>query len=456
LIHSKGGTPTVFILGDPERYEGAAKLNFEMVSLAPIEVSRLESIGQLEPYGLEFDGLVDAIFGTGLTREVSGLHREVIEWINVSGKPVFSVDIPSGVEGDTGRVLGAAVQADHTVTFGLPKIGNLLYPGYELGGELSVSSISFPPEMIDEAGLMVETNDAIPLPPRSRTAHKGDLGDALFVAGASSYLGAPYFAAMSFLRAGGGYARLAAPRGITPFIAGKGSEIVFAPQEETPAGSLALANKGELLELAERVDMVVLGPGMSLDAEAQELGRELAAAIEKPLVIDGDGITAVCQDLGCVRERPGETILTPHLGEMCRITGLSLEEIDDDKVGVVQRTARDLYATVVLKGAHSLIGTRDGKVYINLSGNPGMATAGSGDVLTGTIAAMYGLGLPVEEAARKGVFIHGLAGDLAARDKGEDGITAQDVLDYLPQAMKLEREGLPEELRRMYAGARVV
>jgi NAD(P)H-hydrate epimerase len=202
--------------------------------------------------------------------------------------------------------------------------------------------------------------------------------------------------------------------------------------------------------------MVVLGPGLSLQEETQRLVRALTAAIDKPLLIDGDGITALCGDLDCIRGRKAETILTPHLGEMARIAKIGIPEIDTRKIDVLQQTAAELDAMMVLKGAHSLIGYPDGRVYINMSGNSGMATAGSGDVLTGTIVAMYGLGMPLGEAVRKGVFIHGLSGDLAAEDMGEDGITAQDILDYLPLAVQLDREGFSDSWRERYAGAIVV
>jgi hydroxyethylthiazole kinase-like uncharacterized protein yjeF len=451
-IHSNGGAVRVFILGDPGRYKGAAKTNLDIVSRLPIEVQQIQSVEAIRTDVAHCDAIVDAIFGTGLTRDVGGLYRDAIELINHSGKTVFSVDIPSGVHGDTGKVMGAAVRADYTVTFGLPKIGNMLFPGYDLCGKLYVSHISFPPSIYDAASLKIEINHPVELPPRDKAGHKGDFGEALFIAGAASYFGAPYFAALSFLKAGGGYSRLAAPQSITPFIANKGSEIVFVPQRETQAGSIALENRQALLELSERMDMVIVGPGLSLQEETQQLTRELAREIDKPLLIDGDGITAVCQDLEIVKGRRAETILTPHLGEMSRITKMSVREIDANKIDILQRTAGELNAIIILKGAHSLIGYPDQRVFINMSGNPGMATAGSGDVLTGTIAAMFGLGLSVQDAVRKGVFIHGLSGDLAARDKGEDGITAQDILDYLPWAVKMDREGLDETLRERYIG----
>ncbi len=455
-IHSSGGTVKVFVLGDKSKYKGAARLNLDIISGLPIEVGKLESVESIKTDIYHCEAIVDAIFGTGLTRDVGGLYRDVIELVNSSSKTVFSADIPSGVHGNTGRVMGTAIRADHTVTFGLPKLGNILFPGYDLCGKLYVTHISFPPSMYETESMRVEINTHLDLPFRSPDSHKGDFGDVLFIAGAVNYFGAPYFAALSFMKAGGGYSRLAAPKSMIPFIANKASEIVFTPQEETVSGTISLKNSGLLLELADKVDMVVLGPGLTLEEETQQLVRQLAREIKKPLLVDGDGITALCGDLQSIKQREAATILTPHMGEMSRLVNMTIAEIGANKVDILQRTAGELGAIIVLKGARTLIGFPDRKVFVNMSGNAGMATAGSGDVLTGTIAAMFGLGLSIENAVRKGVFIHGLSGDLAAQDRGKDGMTAQDIMDYLPMAMKMDRDGLDEGLEAQYEGAQVI
>jgi hydroxyethylthiazole kinase-like uncharacterized protein yjeF len=455
-IHSNGGEVKVFLLDDEANFKGAAKKNFEIVSRMPIEICRVSSIDSVIPELFDCDAVVDAIFGTGLVRKVSGIYKDVIQLINESQSAVFSVDIPSGINGDTGEVMGVAIEADYTVTFGLPKLGNILYPGYEHCGKLYVSHISFPPVLYNSHAIKVAINNPVKLPERAKDTHKGSYGKALFIAGSSSYLGAPYFSALSFLKAGGGLSYLATPKSISPFLASKGSEIVFVPQKETPSGSIALENEDELLEFSQGVDMVVLGPGLSLAQKTQELVRKLTPKINKPLLIDGDGITAIAGDLGKIKKREAPTILTPHLGEMSRITKMEIGEINKNKVDILQHAARELNAIIILKGAHSLIGYPDGAVFINVSGNSGMATAGSGDVLTGTIAAMYGLGLSLEDAVRMGVFIHGFSGDIAAVDKGEDGITAQDILDYLPEATKLYRDNFAEISENLYESIFVV
>ena len=455
-LHSSGGKVKIFLLDSESKFKGAARKNFEIASSIPLEIHRISSTEVVESAIQHSDAIVDAILGTGLTREVSGLCKDVIQMINESHKPVFSLDIPSGISGDTGKLLGTAIKADYTVTFGLPKIGNVFYPGYKHCGKLYVSHISFPPALYNNDSIKVEINSPVELPERDESAHKGDFAEVLFIAGASSYFGAPYFSALSFLKSGGGYSRLATPKSISPFLASKGSEIVFIPQSETTSGSVALENKENLLRLSEDMDMVVIGPGLSLDEETQQLVQELTLEIQKPLLLDGDGITAISKKLELVKKRKAETIITPHLGEMSRIAGTNVRELNENKIVILRKIAKELNATIVLKGAHSLIGYPDETIYINMSGNSGMATAGSGDVLAGTIAGMTGQGLALKDAVKMGVFIHGLSGDLAAAEKGEDGITAQDIMDYLPASIKFYRENYADISRNLYNSIRVI
>ena len=455
-LFSAGGTVHVFLFSDPERYQGAAKRNLEILHALPLIPVRVQSPATVESELKRCDLIVDALFGTGLARDVGGVYRDSVKMINHSAAPVLSLDIPSGIHGDTGNVMGDAVRADYTVTFGLPKIGNLLYPGYGRCGRLYVSHLSFPPSLYADDALQIELGIPPELPPRNPAGHKGTFGDVLFIAGAASYFGAPRLSAGSFMKAGGGYSRLAAPSSLIPSLASAAAEIVFVPQEEAEDGSMSLQNESRLMDLSEAVDLVVIGPGLSLDAEPQELVRRLVQEIEKPVLVDGDGLTALGDDGEITAHRSAPTVLTPHLGEMTRLTGKSVEDLQSSPIDTLRSEASRRRAIIVLKGAHSLIGYPDGRVAVNCSGNSGMATAGSGDVLTGTIAAMFGLGLPIDGAVPAGVFVHGLAGDLAAREKGEDGITATDILEYLPRAVRTYREHYRDLLIDIYGTLRTV
>lgn len=452
-LHSSGGEVRVLLLADREEYQGAAKKNIEIIERLPITIKEVNSARQTKNSVAGVDAIVDALLGTGLDRDVDGILRQTIEIVNASGKKVFAVDIASGINGDSGREMGISIKADITVTFGLPKIGNLLYPGYGRGGKLYVSHISFPPSLYNSDSIKVEIAKPVPLPQRQADTNKMDYGPVLVIAGAANYYWAPHASAYSFLKSGGGYIHLACPKSMVPSVAKRGREVIIHPQKETASGSIAMANKDDLLKLANRMKMVILGPGLSLDEETQKLVRWLASEIGKPLLIDGDGLTAVASDTNIIKKRKPATILTPHLGEMSRLSNMERLEIEKDRVNILQAKARRLNAHIVLKGPHSLIGCPDGRVFINTSGDTegkaGMATAGSGDVLNGTIAAMFCLGLNIEEAARTGVFIHGLSGDLAAKQKGPDGMTANDILDNLPNAVHYYREN-PDKISINY------
>jgi len=255
---------------------------------------------------------------------------------------------------------------------------------------------------------------------------------------------------MSFLRAGGGYARLAIPQSLAPVLGGHASEAVLVPLGETGDGSAALSNLDMLHALANRSDMMVIGPGVSLNDETQDLVRTLVSSVSTPVLVDGDGLTAVAADAACVREREAPTVPTPHVGEMARLLHCTVTEVERDRIAAVRRAAEQYRSIILLKGASTLVGGTDGMVYLNLSGNPGMATAGCGDVLTGTIAAVRGAGLEMRSAVEVGAFVHGLSGDLAAERIGQDGIIARDVLEHLPAALKEYRERFSDFMNNHY------
>ena len=446
-IHSQGGTARVFLMSDEGKFKGSARKNFEIVSKLPIEVRKVEDQETLRSYIMDCDVIVDAILGTGITREVKGKYRDIINLINKSKKLTVSIDIPSGINGDNGKIMGVAVRADYTITYGLPKIGNVLYPGFEYCGKLYVTHISFPPELYNKPELKMEIGIPSPLP---KNGHKGDIGKVLFIAGAKGYHESPYNLVSSFLKAGGDYSRFAAPRSIIPFIANEDKKIAFVHLTETKSGSIAMQNKDQLLEIAEQMDLVVIGSGVSLNKETQELVRILAEEIERPLLFYNDSITVISKNIEVIRSRAEPTVLIANLGEISSIVSKDTAEIEETIIDILQEMAKTLGSIIVLKAVHSLISYPDKTVRINMSGNPDMITEGSGDVLVGCIAAMFGLGLSIEEAVMTGVFIHGLSADITAENKEKEEITAQNIIDHLPIALKRYRERGNEILNHFY------
>ncbi len=440
----------IALLSDPNKFKNSAALNYQISKKMNIPTTFVEDVASFKELLPQFDVIVDAIFGTGLDREVGGKYREIIQSINESALPVVSLDIPSGINGNTGQVMGIAVKANFTITFGLPKLGNLLLPGFEFNGHLFVTHISFAPEIYTASEVRIQINEFPPLPERALDAHKGSCGKVLFVAGAANYLGAPFFAAQAFLKAGGGLSYLATPEQIAAHIAMQGPEIVLQPVKATQQGTLSRDNLDFLIEFAQDKEMVVVGSGVSLQAETQQLIRDLLAKLNKPVLVDGDGLSALATDATCLKKRQAATILTPHPGEMARLLNTSIAEVQKNRPAAVRRACQMFNAIVVLKGAHSLIGHPDGRLFVNLSGNPGMATAGSGDVLTGTIAAMYAQSKEPLLATQLGVFLHGLAGDLAAQQIGFDGLIARDILNHLPQAINHYRSQRNEIQKTFY------
>ena len=447
-LHSSGAFAEVIFFGHPEKLKGSAKTNYEICKAAGVSIDAGRDLGRCKEVFRDADAVIDALFGTGLARNIEGEYAELVRLVNSSGKMVFSIDIPSGVGGNTGRVMGVAVQADYTVTFGLPKLGTILYPGAKHCGRLFVTHISFPPQHYNGKQIQQAENLPVPLPQRNPEGHKGSFGRVLCIAGSSSYYGAPLFCSRSFLKAGGGYSRLAAPASIVPVLAGNTPEVVYHPLSETKKGRISSDNAAVLEAIISgesaggTVDIVVFGPGLGVGADSVEMLEGISRCTDDaglPLVIDGDGLRTGSERRQLIAERNAPTILTPHPGEMAQLLDMSVAEISRDPVSAARKCAKAYNTVCVLKGARSCIAVPDGMVWINTSGNSGMGTAGSGDVLSGTIPALYCLGLQFPDAVRAGVYIHGLAGDIAAEWSGEDGITAEDICEALPEALRRYR-----------------
>ncbi len=442
----------VVLLGEGGGLTGDAKLNHDVfcrMDGAVHEAPDWETFEQLQDDGLllspdEYTVVVDAILGTGLNSPVHGHYARVINAINEGTAPVVAVDIPSGLSADTPNPPGEAIMADLTVTFGAPKYPHLLPPGDLLCGDLAVADISIPEAAMERAGggpfVVTDELAGYLLPePRERTGHKGDYGHVLLVGGSVGKTGAAVMGAEAAYRSGAGLVTVATPADCLPVIAGSSLELMTEPLAQTPAGTISPEALSRAVELAAERDVLALGPGISADPSTGEFVRGLFAAPEladMPMVIDADGLNAFAGNPGALdangREAP--VIITPHPGEMARLLGISTDDLLEDRIGPVAAFARTRNLIVVLKGYRSLTVAPEGEVWVNLTGNPGMASGGSGDVLTGVIAALLAQRLDPVDAAILGVHIHGLCGDMAAEDVGEMSLMAGDLLEYLPDA----------------------
>jgi hydroxyethylthiazole kinase-like uncharacterized protein yjeF len=435
--------------GTPEELSPDSRANLDRLAGTAVEVKWLTSDGDstvLEREAPTFDLVVDALFGTGFKGSADGLHALAIEAINDSGRPVLAVDIPSGVSGDTGAVQGPAVVADRTVTFAAPKVGLVQYPGAAHVGEMEVADIGIPEALIETiptSRIYVTTEEEAEalLPSRAPDAYKTGCGKVLAIGGSPGMTGAPAMCAQAALRMGAGMVTLAVPEGLNDIFEVKLTEVMTIGMPQTESRTFAAEAADELLSRARSFDAVALGPGMSTDPETLELIRRLVAGIDTPLVLDADGLNAMAGSTGMLREREGPLVMTPHPGEMARLLDTGIGPVQADRLGAARRAAAEWGAVVVLKGAGTVVAEPGGDTFINQTGNPGMATAGMGDVLTGCVAALLAQGLGPFGAAVAAVYYHGHAGDLAAQMGGMVGMTARDVIRHLPLALhKLSEE----------------
>lgn len=445
----RGAAPKVFLSCAPEEITGDAAVNLTIWQRLGQECFQLATSGSLQLLKialLQADAVVDALYGTGFRGKATGQAGRAIEAVNAAGKPVVAVDLPSGLEADTGRVNGPCIRATVTVTFGLPKIGLVLDPGVEYCGKLVVADISLPRVLIDGAApdryLLTSELVSSWFAPRPATAHKGDFGHVLVVGGSRGMIGAACLTAQAALKTGAGLVTLAVPRSLQDVAAGKLTEVMTAGLPETPEGALSREALPVVAALLKKKAVLALGPGLGQHAETVALVRELVRAAVCPLVVDADGLNAFAGEGGLPAERAAPLVVTPHPGEMGRLTGKRVAEVEADRVGCAAAAAREWQAVVVLKGARTVVASPDGCLGINTTGNPGMATGGSGDVLTGVVAALIAQGLDPFRAAAAAVYLHGRAGDLAAGERGEMGLTAGDICRFLPAACReIERLG---------------
>ena len=446
----------LFLVSSSDSFTGEAQINLQIVKrltasfglqAAPKGGLQIEEIltGTVPTTLASCELLVDAILGTGLRGTVRDPIATIINAINRLPTPVLSVDLPSGLDADTGHPLGTCIQADRTVTIGLPKRGLLMHPGAELTGKLEIADIGFPAQVVDAQDIKVNwtsaTHAAQWMPPRPLSSHKGSYGRVLVVAGSTGMTGAAALASEAALRAGAGLVTLATPKHLNPILEGLLPEVMTLPLSETDAGSLAVSATSAILEFAEKTKSILaIGPGLSQHPETVSLVHHLIRenrehGLDLRMVIDADGLNALAHDRETLSLLNSEVVLTPHPGEMARLTNTAVPTLEKDRIRTVQQFASEHGVTLVFKGAPTVTGTSNGNLWVNSTGNPGMATGGMGDVLTGIIAGLMAQGISSESAAALGVYLHGLAGDIVAETSGMQGLIASDVLKTVPQAI---------------------
>lgn len=430
----RGVAVRVFLVGSRDRLSGdSAEMERRLTELG----GRLEDFCETDRDELEYEMscagvIIDAMFGVGLNKELRGDALEAVRLINASPPPVVSADIASGVEADTGRILGEAVTADVTVTFSRAKPGHFVEPGCVCCGELIVADIGIPNELVEKSGIKVFalTEDCVSLPKRSPLTHKGDYGRLLILGGSVGFTGAPTLAARAAVRAGAGLVSLGVPKSIYEITAVKNDEAMPFPLADRD-GKLSMDALPVILEKLGTSDVCAVGMGLGRSDELTELVLRLALESGKPLVVDADGLFALSKDMSAVERSKKPLVLTPHEGEFLRMGG----ELSGDRLSAARQFAQKYGCVLVLKGHRTICAFPDGEAHIVPYGNPGMAKGGTGDVLAGIIAAMI-CQLPLKRAVTTAAYLHARAGDACATKYGEYSMTAGDIIESLPEVMK--------------------
>jgi NAD(P)H-hydrate epimerase len=436
-----GADVRVLMITEPAGLKGDAQTNlaiWQKLGQKIYLVHQTNGINLVKVSLLSTDLIVDAMFGTGFKGVVSEKISRIIELINTSGLPIVAVDIPSGLEADTGNIGGACVNASVTVTFGLPKLGMVLEPGATVTGTLEVVDISLPkPLLTANSTKYLLSLDMITkwLPERKSSNHKGDFGRVLVVAGSKGMLGAAMLTATAALKSGSGLVTLAVPASCHDTVAGKIPEIMTIALPDTN-GAIATEALEIILESLAKVDVLAIGPGLSQNPETINFVQQLLLRVRIPTVVDADAINALARNTELLQQIETPLVITPHPGEMARLLDATTAEVQEQRFYLAQQCAEAWGCTVLLKGARTIIAEPNGVIYINPTGNQGMATAGSGDVLTGIIAGLVAQGMDVTKAAATAAYLHGMAGDKGVVDLGGYSLMAGDIILYLSQCFK--------------------
>lgn len=448
-LANSGGKPEVLLLAAKDEVKGDAAVNLRVISKMGIPVTEVRTAAEWKEARIDVfhaSIVVDAVFGTGLDKPLEGLYAAAVEDINKSRGFKVAVDIPSGLSADTFETIGPSVKADLTVALAAPKIAHIFPPAAERVGELVIAPIGIPPALFDDPALKLEMVEEGALRrffgKRKRDTHKGTYGHVLIVAGSVGKSGAAALAGRAALRTGAGLVTVATAAGVLPSVARGMAELMTEPLEETPKGTIAAASLPRAVALLKGRDAVLVGPGLTTDASTAEFVLGLLPKVKSPCVVDADGLNIVAAEAGVLRRMAGPVVLTPHPGEFARLAGRSIADVLRHRLELVPEFAAAHKVLLVLKGYRTLVAGPDGRVFVNPTGNPGMATGGTGDVLGGMIVAQLAQEKDALGAVLSAVYAHGLAGDVAADRLGEKALVAGDIVRFLPAALKaLERAG---------------
>ncbi len=435
------------LLSNPQDLKGDARTNFEILqkmNARIIPITAEEDIDGINIFLKDSDIVIDAIYGTGFKGKAIGITGETIKMLSSFNGTIVSVDLPSGVEADTGKVNGSCVKADYTLTFGLPKIGLYIEPGNSLCGQIEVVNISLPRELIHSKDLQKNLINEIwcknKLPQRKTTGHKGNYGHVFVVGGSIGMTGAVALSCEGALVTGAGLVTAGIPESLNSILEIKLTEAMTKPLPELDGGFISENAAKPILEFMKKSSVLAIGPGISTVSSVKKLLKEILPKINVPVVIDADGLNVLVEiieeEKDFLSNVSTTVVLTPHPGEMARLTRLSTKEIQNDRLKYAAEYAALWGVIIVLKGAKTIVAGPNGIIHINTTGNPGMATGGTGDVLTGVISALIAQGIAPVDSAALGVYLHGRAGDIAAIKEGEYSLIAGDIVKCLPLALK--------------------